>query len=116
MSTPAEPAISRKPWPQTLAAYEPAQRYALAVLMHLLLIVVWHYAVTIGRIPAFVTPTPEAAIKTLFVPSDRWRENIAVTAVEIFAGYLLAVVIGVALAMLFSWSRLLEMMVIVVRV
>ena len=43
------------------------------------------------------------------MPNYRWVENILVTAAEIFGGYLLAVVIGIAIALIFSWSRLLEM-------
>jgi NitT/TauT family transport system permease protein len=116
VSTPAAPAMNLRSWANVIGANEPAQRYALAVLMHLLLIVAWHYAVTIGNIPSFVMPTPEATAKTLLVPSYRWAENSAVTAVEIFAGYFLAVVVGITLAMLFSWSRLLEMMVMPVLV
>src|SRR5205085_12383150 len=87
MSALAEPAINPRPCARTIGAYEPAKRYALAVLIHLLLIMVWHYAVTIGNIPSFVMPTPEATARTLLVPSYRWAENSAVTAIEIFAGY-----------------------------
>ena len=43
------------------------------------------------------------------MPNYRWIENIAVTATEIFGGYVLAVVIGIGIALLFSWSRWLEM-------
>ncbi len=87
----------------------PAQRYGIAILSHLLLIVTWHYAVTIGKVPAFVMPTPLATIRTLLVPDYRWGENILATAAEIFGGYALAVAIGIALAALFTWSRLLEL-------
>ncbi len=88
------------------------QRYALAVLSHLLLVAAWHYFVVLGHVPKFVMPSPYATVQALLVPNYRWLENVAVTATEIFGGYLLAVVIGVAVALLFSWSRLLEMLVL----
>jgi NitT/TauT family transport system permease protein len=84
-------------------------RYGIAILAHLLLVVVWHFYVELGEVRPFVMPSPEAAINALVVPNYRWMENITVTAVEIFGGYFLAVAIGVALALVFSWSRWLEM-------
>jgi len=84
-------------------------RYGLAVFAHLLLVVAWHVFVVYGQVPTFVMPSPESTLKALTEPNYRWRENITVTAIEIFGGYALAVVIGVALALVFSWSRWLEM-------
>jgi NitT/TauT family transport system permease protein len=88
---------------------EQIQRYSLAVLSHLLLIAAWHFFVVLGEVPKFVMPSPYETVHALLVPNYRWIENITVTAVEIFGGYILAVVIGIAIALLFSWSRWLEM-------
>ena len=85
------------------------QRYAIAVLSHLLLVVAWHFFVVLGHVPKIVMPSPWDTAHALLVPNYRWLENVAVTASEIFGGYALAVVSGVLLAMLFSWSRTLEM-------
>ena len=90
---------------------EALQRYSLAVVSHLLLIAAWHFFVVVGKVPNFVMPSPQATLNALLVPNYRWLENIAVTGTEIFGGYILAVVIGVGVALLFSWSRLLEMAV-----
>jgi len=76
-----------------------------------MLVVVWHYFVVLGNVPAFVMPSPYATVHTLLVPNYRWVENIAVTTIEIFGGYFIAVVGGVAIALLFSWFRTLEMAV-----
>jgi NitT/TauT family transport system permease protein len=73
--------------------------------------VVWHYFVVLGKVPAFVMPSPYATVHALLVPNYRWMENIAVTSVEIFGGYFIAVVSGVTIALLFSWFRILEMAV-----
>ena len=86
-------------------------RYGIAILAHLLLVAAWHFYVVWGEVRPFVMPSPEAAINALLVPNYRWMENIAVTAIEIFGGYILAVVVGVALALVFSWNKWLEMAV-----
>ena len=54
-------------------------------------------------------PTPYATIHALLVPNYRWLENIRATGIEIFAGYALAVVVGITLALIFSWFRRIEM-------
>ena len=87
------------------------QRYALAVLSHLLLVAAWHFFVVLGEVPAFVMPSPAATLQSLWVPNYRWLENSTATAIEIFGGYVLAVVFGVGAALLFSWWRWLEMLV-----
>ena len=95
---------------------ESVQRYALAVLSHLLLVAMWHLFVVLGDVPKFVMPSPYDTVRALVSPNYRWLENITVTATEIFGGYILAVVIGVALALVFSWFRRLEMVVMPVLV
>jgi NitT/TauT family transport system permease protein len=87
---------------------ETVRRWGLAILVHVLLVLVWHYGIVIGQVPKFVLPTPLETINALIQPNYRWWENTVVTASEIFGGYFLAVVIGVALALMFSWSRTLQ--------
>ncbi|MBI3758297.1 MAG: ABC transporter permease [Deltaproteobacteria bacterium] len=90
--------------------HESLQRYALAVISHLLLVVAWYLFVELGQVPKFVMPSPYATVQALFVPNYRWIENILVTGAEIFGGYILAVMVGVGTALLFSWFRTLEML------
>jgi NitT/TauT family transport system permease protein len=87
------------------------QRYSLAVFSHLLLVVVWHYFVVLGHVPKFVMPSPYDTVQALLTPNYRWLENITVTTVEIFGGYIIAVVGGILIALLFSWFRTAEMLV-----
>jgi NitT/TauT family transport system permease protein len=87
------------------------QRYALAIVSHLALVAAWYLFVKLGKVPKFVMPSPYETVEALLIPNYRWLENIAVTATEIFAGYFLAVVLGVGAALLFSWFRVLEMAV-----
>jgi NitT/TauT family transport system permease protein len=88
---------------------EALQRYSLAVISHLLLVVLWQVFIVVGKVPKFVMPSPWETLQALVQPNYRWLENIAVTTVEIFGGYILAVVVGIAIALLFSWFRWLEL-------
>ena len=87
------------------------QRYALAVLSHVGLIIAWYLFVKLGEVPKFVMPSPYETVHALLVPNYRWLENIAVTGTEIFGGFILAVIFGIGAALLFSWFRSLEMIV-----
>jgi NitT/TauT family transport system permease protein len=83
-------------------------RYALGVLAHVALILAWYLFVRFGEVPRFVMPSPGDTLDALLQPNYNWWTNIAVTGTEIFAGYFLALVVGVALALMFTWSRPLE--------
>ena len=88
--------------------YATARRYMLAISAHLALLAAWYLFVKLGNVPRFVMPSPDATLDALLQPNYSWWTNIAVTGTEIFAGYFLALAIGVALALLFSWSKPLE--------
>lgn len=89
---------------------EQLPRYAIIVGVHLAVVLVWHLVSSSGMVRSFILPSPTATLMTLFQPRYHWLENTWVTAVEIFAGYGLAVVFGVIVALLFSWFRVLHMM------
>lgn len=84
------------------------QRYALAVVSHLALVLIWYLFVKFGNVPKYVMPSPEATFSALTDGNYNWWGNVLVTGTEIFAGYFLALVVGVALALVFTWSRSLE--------
>jgi len=87
---------------------ENLQRTSLAVLAHVALILAWYLFVKLGDVPKFVMPSPAATLDALLQPNYGWWTNILVTGTEIFAGYFLALVAGVALALVFTWSKALE--------
>jgi len=87
---------------------ENLQRYSLAVLAHVALIFAWYLFVKLGNVPKFVMPSPAATLDALLQPNYGWWTNILVTGTEIFAGYFLALVVGVGLALVFTWSKALE--------
>jgi NitT/TauT family transport system permease protein len=96
----AGPASSPSAWP----------RYAVIAGVHLALIVAWQLAVDGFGIKPFILPSPLAMLQTLGRASYDWPGNTLVSAVEIFGGFGLALVLGVGLALLFSWSRLLTIL------
>jgi NitT/TauT family transport system permease protein len=79
-----------------------ARRWALIILVHLAVVVVWHYFVVWGEVPAYVMPTPGDTIMSIFGEYN-WLHNTMITAGEVYGGYILAVVVGVGLAVIFSW-------------
>jgi len=74
-----------------------------AVLSHLALLALWQVASM--RLPAYILPSPLAVLETLSQPSYNWGMHIGTTSAEVFGGYVLAVAVGIALALAFSWSR-----------
>jgi NitT/TauT family transport system permease protein len=87
---------------------ENLQRISLAVLAHAALILAWYLFVKLGNVPKFVMPSPGATLDALLQPDYGWWSNVLVTGTEIFAGYFLALAVGVALALVFTWSKALE--------
>src|SRR5512132_2813205 len=87
---------------------ETFQRYTLAIVAHLALLLAWYLFVTLGKVPQFVMPSPGATLDALLQPNYSWWTNIGATATEIFVGYFLALVVGVAFALVFTWSKALE--------
>ncbi|MFZ4482310.1 MAG: ABC transporter permease [Rhodoferax sp.] len=84
------------------------RQYTLAVVAHLLLLLAWYLFVRLGNVPKFVMPSPVDTFRTLLVSDYGWWTNSLATGTEIFVGYALALTAGVTLALLFTWSKTLE--------
>ncbi len=84
------------------------RQYSLGVLAHLLLLLAWYLFVRLGDVPKFVMPSPVDTFRSLGVADYGWWANTLVTGTEIFGGYALALAVGVLLALLFTWSKTLE--------
>lgn len=82
-------------------------RYTMIVCVHLLVVFAWYLFVVWGDVPAYVMPTPWDTLRSIFEEYNWWH-NTLVTGGEVFGGYVLAVFVGVGLALIFSWFKPLE--------
>ncbi len=84
------------------------RKISIAVAAHVAFIAVWWLAVVLGDVPEFILPTPLQALQTLSEENYNWMFHFSATAQEIFGGYILAVIVGVAFAVFFTWSSRLD--------
>ena len=112
MSTPAILDATTMLPPKTGGLRIAAGRTAVVVGIHVALLVAWQASVVGFHVPSFILPSPVETFRTLFRPTYAWGVNTLVSAVEILGGYLLGVGIGVGLATLFCWSRLLALVLL----
>jgi NitT/TauT family transport system permease protein len=76
------------------------QRWAAVVGVHLAAVGLWEAAVRIFAVQTFILPAPSRVLATY-----KWLSNTGVTALEVFGGYALALVLGILCALLFITSR-----------
>jgi len=87
---------------------EDVLRLALPVILLGLGIVVWELIVRLKGIPPYVLPAPSLVFATLVSDWSILSESLGVTLVTTLEGFVLALIGGVGLALLFNLSRLVE--------
>jgi NitT/TauT family transport system permease protein len=92
--------------PQSRA--EDVLRLALPIMLLGLGLLVWELIVRLKGIPPYVLPAPSLVFATLFSDWSILSESLAVTLVTTLQGFVLALIGGVGLALLFNLSRLVE--------
>jgi NitT/TauT family transport system permease protein len=85
---------------------------AIILIVHLAVIVLWQVLVDAFQVPKFILPSPLAAIATLGSAKYAWLSNLLVTATEILGGFCLGALVGVAFAVIFSWSPLVSLLLL----
>ena len=80
-------------------------KYSGPVGVQIACLAIWQLASTVGGLPSYILPSPIETIATLADGSNDWVSNTLVTSSEIFGGFILAVIFGVTIALLFSWSK-----------
>ncbi len=85
-----------------------AFRIVLPMLVLLVGLLVWQFAVSVFAIPPYVLPGPGLVLATLISDGDLLWNSLLVTLRTTFEGFLLAAVGGIGLAVLFNQSRLVE--------
>jgi len=87
---------------------EGALRIVLPIALLALGVLIWDLVVRLKGIPPYVLPGPGLVFTTLVSDWSILSESLLVTLVTTFEGFLLAVVGGVGLALLFNLSRVIE--------
>jgi putative hydroxymethylpyrimidine transport system permease protein len=82
------------------------KRWAPPLLLLVALIVLWELVVRATDVPDYLFPAPSAVASALRDDADVLRDATLVTAREMLLGYLLAVAIGLGLAVLLHFSTL----------
>jgi NitT/TauT family transport system permease protein len=85
-----------------------ASRILLPAVLLLAIVLAWHAVVAINDIPPFVLPAPGLVATTLVSDWGVLGPSLLTTLATTFEGFLLAAFGGVALAVLFNQSRLVE--------
>ena len=80
--------------------------YPVAVFV--LLIATWELAARAGLLPAYVVPAPSAILARFFATFHMLLWHCALTSYEIFCGFILGTVVGIALAGLILSVRIFE--------
>ena len=88
------------------------RRIMIILLVHLAVILLWQILVDAFHVPKFILPSPLATLKTLGAPNYAWGYNLLVTAGEILGGFAIGTFVGVALAVIFTWSRLVSVILL----
>jgi len=78
-------------------------RHGPAIGIHLLVLLIWYAVVAWGGVPKFILASPIDTLRTLTIEHYAWGRHVWATTREVFGGFALAVVAGVAMAVMFSW-------------
>jgi NitT/TauT family transport system permease protein len=87
---------------------EDVLRLALPIMVLGIGILVWELVVRVKGIPPYVLPAPSLVFATLIADWPILSESLGVTLVTTLEGFVLALVGGIGLALLFNLSRLVE--------
>jgi NitT/TauT family transport system permease protein len=94
--------------PKAPAGRERALRIVLPIALLALGVLIWDLVVRLNGIPPYVLPGPALVFTTLVSDWPTLSESLLVTLAITFEGFLLALVGGVGLALLFNHWRLVE--------
>jgi NitT/TauT family transport system permease protein len=97
-----------RPKNEAPARLDRALRLLLPIAVLALVVVVWEVVVRAGNIPPYVLPSPQLIFSTLLADWAMLSAALLVTLATTLEGFLLAAVGGVALAVLFNQSRVIE--------
>jgi NitT/TauT family transport system permease protein len=87
---------------------EDVLRILLPIVLLAIGVLIWDMVVRLNNIPPFILPGPGLVFSTIVADWALLSESLAVTLITTLEGFLLAMVGGIGLALLFNLSRLIE--------
>jgi NitT/TauT family transport system permease protein len=91
---------------------DPLKRILSGIVYIAVFLCLWQALVMVLKIKVFILPSPIRIFQTLFDPQmagqRHWWRNIGATLTEVGASLLATVVVGIALAILITWSKMLS--------
>jgi NitT/TauT family transport system permease protein len=81
--------------------------YMPATLVILALLVIWQLAVDLLQVKQYILPSPWSALQALDRPTYRWPANFLTTLYAVLGAFALSALLGIALAVLIVWNKLL---------
>jgi NitT/TauT family transport system permease protein len=78
-----------------------------ATLVILALLVIWQLAVDLLQVKQYILPSPWSALQALDRPTYRWPANFLTTLYAVLGAFVLSALLGIALAVLIVWNKLL---------
>lgn len=81
-------------------------RWTLPLVLGVLLLLVWEFLVRLMQVPVFVLPAPSAIAEAFIVDGGTLLDSLWLTLTITVQAFVLAVIGGVAMAVLFSRSRI----------
>jgi NitT/TauT family transport system permease protein len=97
-----------RPKNEATARHDRALRVLLPIVVLALVVALWEAVVRVGNIPPYILPSPQVIFSTLVADWAMLSAALLVTLTTTLEGFLLAAVGGVALAVLFNQSRVIE--------
>ena len=87
------------------------KEYSVAILAFIAFIVAWEILVHFLEVPDYLLPSPWEILKRGYTDLKLFTPHIQMTAIEIFVGFVLAVILSVILALAVVYSKFLEKLI-----
>lgn len=81
---------------------------ALPAVIICFLLIIWELALQAFHVPKWLLPAPSEISRELFIERQMIAAHALVTLYEIIAGFAIAIIVGVVLALSIAYSRLIE--------
>jgi len=87
-------------------------RYKYTMITPIIFLAGWEILTSYFKVPFYILPPLSEIFKELLNPSLHWPIHIKATLYEVLLGFILAVVLGIFLAIIIEWSDALRQMIL----